>query len=859
MPFTKEGKVKKGRPKGTLTTGFTDMTDEEKKKYKSEVVRKHRAKSVPSLSATKSSASNPSPTKRRRTLLQNISPATTEEADQPSSSKQGRPPISGEKAMTPNTRRGRRRSQQKTRRHKAKVSSIRSKISKSLWQKDKPENNKLADEYDSSSDEGNDDDESDHDLSSDDNAVHDSDAQTLHTPPASNENNTHIPAVDSDVPGTSSSANMKNSVGHAPSTIYRHRSSLRGCLTFNAVDNLRILMSYVSRFLFITSFSDELNKIVIADGHLNERQIRYRVKKLNDSIICPTENDVKLLVKYWLGLLLEHPPIERLFIVASVNIEEYLPHSLTVLRKAKTIANDLVTSRSNVKDSIRKTGITFVVEVAQQCSLSTKNARDITTLANATSCSWRFAKKVLNAIESGDTEDLYTRQMKYNAIKASEWPEEICKFVLSENNSRSVPGQEQVSVRYGYRLPKYILLHSRKSIADAFKQQFPNCPYSASTIMREFPQNAVTATTRDLERNTCPVHANARRLINAINKTLVKQKSVDRLPSSCRDLACLTMCKSNVNPSKPLSWKSDCVRGTCKNCPDKLPLSLPTGIQNVEVKYSQWRSEKKTYTKEKKGKVVSIEKSVFSLYPETCSVQDALLKLEKMCKPLRLHIYTAHRQWNAHNQFRENLDMFTIITIEDYQMNLEVVYKENPTSLAYSTNKMTVAIYPICVEYRNSDGTISKMAITFISDDKDHSHQQVQQFERRMFQIVRERLGRPINNWIRFSDGCGAQFKSGFVAADIFDAPTTFDINTVAFNFFASHEGKSASDSIGSIVKCAFVRGMLKNEQGVCNIDDILDVILSETKLSTKKFDHFIVEKFGRFQKKLPLPEDTVK
>ena len=203
--------------------------------------------------------------------------------------------------------------------------------------------------------------------------------------------------------------------------------------------------------------------------------------------------------------------------------------------------------------------------------------------------------------------------------------------------------------------------------------------------------------------------------------------------------------------------------------------------------------------------------------------------------------------------------MFTIITIEDYQMNLEVVYKENPTSLAYSTNKMTVAIYPICVEYRNSDGTISKMAITFISDDKDHSHQQVQQFERRMFQIVRERLGRPINNWIRFSDGCGAQFKSGFVAADIFDAPTTFDINTVAFNFFASHEGKSASDSIGSIVKCAFVRGMLKNEQGVCNIDDILDVILSETKLSMKKFDHFIVEKFGRFQKRLPLPEDTVK
>ena len=74
--------------------------------------------------------------------------------------------------------------------------------------------------------------------------------------------------------------------------------------------------------------------------------------------------------------------------------------------------------------------------------------------------------------------------------------------------STAVPGEEQVSVRYGVRLPKYILLHTRKDIAEAFKKENPECDYSVSTITREFPQNAVTATTRDLERNTCPVHAN---------------------------------------------------------------------------------------------------------------------------------------------------------------------------------------------------------------------------------------------------------------------------------------------------------------------------------------------------------------
>ena len=134
-----------------------------------------------------------------------------------------------------------------------------------------------------------------------------------------------------------------------------------------------------------------------------------------------------------------------------------------------------------------------------------------------------------------------------------------------------------------------------------------------------------------------------------------------------------------------------------------------------------------------------------------------------------------------------------------------------------------------------------------MSEDKDHSHQQVQQFD-----IVREKLQRPLNNWIRYSDGCGAQFKSGYVVADLFNAPEKFKVKSVSFNFFEFREGKSVSDSIGAIVKCAFIRGILKTQQGVTNIDDILSVIHTKTKPSTKKIDFFIVEKLGWFQKQLP-------
>ena len=111
-------------------------------------------------------------------------------------------------------------------------------------------------------------------------------------------------------------------------------------------------------------------------------------------------------------------------------------------------------------------------------------------------------------------------------------------------------------------------------------------------------------------------------------------------------------------------------------------------------------------------------------------------------------------------------------------------------------------MYPICIEFKAADGTFTKGAITFLSEDKEHSHQQIQQFEHRMFEIVREKLHCPLNHWIRYSDVCWAQFKSGYVVADMLRATENYQVKSVSFKYFESHEGKSCSDSIGSIAKC---------------------------------------------------------
>ena len=92
------------------------------------------------------------------------------------------------------------------------------------------------------------------------------------------------------------------------------------------------------------------------------------------------------------------------------------------------------------------------------------------------------------------------------------------------------------------------------------------------------------------------------------------------------------------------------------------------------------------------------------------------------------HLYSTHAMECPCSSKRESL-LETFISVEGYQMNMEVMYSENPTSLAYSANKLTVAMCPICTEFKAADGTIAKGAIT----DKEHSHQLIQQSEQGIF------------------------------------------------------------------------------------------------------------------------------
>ena len=58
------------------------------------------------------------------------------------------------------------------------------------------------------------------------------------------------------------------------------------------------------------------------------------------------------------------------------------------------------------------------------------------------------------------------------------------------------------------------------------------------------------------------------------------------------------------------------------------------------------------------------------------------------------------------------------------------------------------------------------------------------------------------------SDGCSGQFKSRHCVADLMNSCSKFELTQVGFHYYASHEGKNTSDTIGSIVKSVLKRGL---------------------------------------------------
>ena len=67
----------------------------------------------------------------------------------------------------------------------------------------------------------------------------------------------------------------------------------------------------------------------------------------------------------------------------------------------------------------------------------------------------------------------------------------------------------------------------------------------------------------------------------------------------------------------------------------------------------------------------------------------------------------------------------------------------------------------------------------------------------------------------------------------------------ISYDRFEANESKSVIDTLGSISKCAFQRGIVKKDEGIADLSEVIELIKSELNVSTKKFSFFEVVEFN--------------
>ena len=292
--------------------------------------------------------------------------------------------------------------------------------------------------------------------------------------------------------------------------------------------------------------------------------------------------------------------------------------------------------------------------------------------------------------------------------------------------------------------------------------------------------------------------------------------------------------------------------GDCVPCPD-LPVSLEPGVDTAaSFHFQEWRKGETPKLNEKGERRV-----IFSLHETTLTVGEGVSLLKVKAKELSKHVFTSYNQWEAKRVTETSLSPGQVLIVDDYQQNQTIELGATPTSTVYGAKQTNVMEFPLVAYWREQGKeAVSKATITFVSDDLLHDHQQVGRMEARAVEILMDKTGLKFHTLFRFSDGCGAQFKSRFSTADLVTAGERILKNKeaqVTFSYFASNEGKSESDTAGSAFKCRVESMCLRNpELVILCAADLVREVNKLTPDSTNKYSFVVVEEFPVFTRVLP-------
>ena len=134
--------------------------------------------------------------------------------------------------------------------------------------------------------------------------------------------------------------------------------------------------------------------------------------------------------------------------------------------------------------------------------------------------------------------------------------------------------------------------------------------------------------------------------------------------------------------------------------------------------------------------------------------------------------------------------------------------------------------YDTHLSYR---GSVALKGPRVVPSDRKHDFQQIEVFEKKIFEYLREKFQLEPKIWYRWSDQCAAQCKSQYVVEKLRTSAESMGFCKdcqVNFCYFEVGEGKNESDSLGSLIKLAYCRALHRNrDKAARNVPEIAQLI----------------------------------
>ena len=144
--------------------------------------------------------------------------------------------------------------------------------------------------------------------------------------------------------------------------------------------------------------------------------------------------------------------------------------------------------RSDLKTKLMKNFNTkLVVDTAEKLLEHSKEHGDAALLARVTGVSFKFASRVIKAVEEGEQKQLFTRERRRDSIIGSGILDRFTMFISQPEQSRECPGAT-ISVAYKKRETKHLLLKSKPVICQEFLAENEDISVKKSVLMRDFPR-----------------------------------------------------------------------------------------------------------------------------------------------------------------------------------------------------------------------------------------------------------------------------------------------------------------------------------------------------------------------------------